>query len=152
MDNTKNTNITLSIEQALRETIHLWTYLEDNPQLGKCEAIRRTNSPAINYTNTCALCEYTKQLSRRLGEGDRVQCSYCPGFILPEQRCPKPSSHYEAYRAANSKQQALQAVAPNDLQGLTEHQRIKKLAAREIVRICKSQLADFVNRDLPTTA
>lgn len=126
--------------QAITETLHLWKYIYAHPELTKCEAIRKSNSPAVDYLFNCPACQYVAQ---ELG-GNRISCEPCPVFPY-EDRCSQGSANpYNTFLRADEN---LRRTSQYDKKNIDIHIATKKEAALSIVQLCELALREGVDTE-----
>lgn len=126
--------------QALTETLHLWKYIYAHPELTKCEAVRKSNSPAVDYLFNCPACQYVAQ---ELGS-NRISCELCPVFPY-EDRCSHGSNNpYNTFLRADENLRRTKNTAT--------HIATKKEAALSIVQLCELALREGVDTETPPEA
>jgi hypothetical protein len=86
-----------TVDEALRETILMWDWLSENPQMGKGDYLD-LRRPAVAPIYECFACQYASEESGVTDLGPRV-CMHCP--IWPQEdgptdevMCAKESSPY----------------------------------------------------------
>ncbi len=81
--------MSLTREQALEETIGLWTQLADKAALHIAADKMEIGGPWVNYCFQCPCCEYLVEVSRLVSERSPDCTKFCPlekqwGYYLEE--------------------------------------------------------------------